>query len=46
MDIRNGQPDCDDRKNFVAMTSTNLKIKVRSRLWVSVSSIFNLILIA
>jgi hypothetical protein len=31
--FRNGQPDCDDnRRIFVAMTSTNVKVKVRSRL--------------
>ena len=35
----NGQPDCDDdRKICVAMTSTNVKVKVGSR-FLSISSI-------
>jgi hypothetical protein len=44
--FRNGHPDCgDDRIIFVAMTSTNVKVKVRSRL-LSISSILNFKLIA
>jgi hypothetical protein len=36
----NGQPHCDDDgRIFVAMTSTNVKVKVRSRFWVSVVSL-------
>jgi hypothetical protein len=42
----NGQPDCDDdRKMFVAMTSTSVKVKVGGRL-VSISSILNFKLMA
>jgi hypothetical protein len=40
--FRNGQPNCDDdRRIFVAMTSANVKVKVRSR-HLSISSIINL----
>ena len=44
--FHNGQPDWDDdRRIFVAMTSTNAKVKARSRL-LSIIAILNFKLIA